>query len=58
MSRKRNHGETFSVHICDFTNDSISAARAGMFGGATVVGVLFLTSGIPRIQADVLSVRV
>ncbi|KAK3190784.1 hypothetical protein K4F52_003100 [Lecanicillium sp. MT-2017a] len=30
------------------------ALRAGMFGGAAVVGALLFTSGIPRIQKDVL----
>jgi hypothetical protein len=28
-----------------------------MFGGAAVIGALFFTSGIPRIQNDVLAVR-
>lgn len=38
-------------------NGSNSALRASMFGGAAVVGALLFTSGIPRIQKDVLYVR-
>lgn len=56
--QKRRDGGTFTVvHSCDLTNNRIRAARAGMFGGAAVIGALFFTSGIPRIQNDVLAVR-
>ncbi|OAA49055.1 Cytochrome b-c1 complex, subunit 10 [Beauveria brongniartii RCEF 3172] len=34
-----------------------SAFRLSLFGGAAAVGALLFTSGIPRIQHDILDVR-
>lgn len=38
-------------------DQSYSGVKAGMFGGVALFAVIFLASGIPRIQDDILKVR-